>query len=467
MSSLVMTHPDLALQWHPSKNELQPSAVTFGSSRKVWWLGPCGHEWEAQIGNRVAHGSGCPFCANKKVLTGFNDLLSQHPDVAAEWHPRWNGDLRPANLLHGTPRKVWWLGTCGHEWDASVRERVRGTTCPFCAGRRVLTGFNDLASVDPSLAAQWHPERNGGLVPASVTSGSSKRVWWRDEHGHEWRSSVASRVGGHGCPYCSGRNPVAGTGDLVTLCPALGAQWHPEKNGDLLPSHVSPGAKRRVWWLDEHGHEWASTVKDRAAGHHCPYCSGRVAIIGETDLASQRPEIARQWHPHRNGELEPNAVTFGSSRLVWWLCPDGHEWETRVTYRTTPGGSGCPLCFPHWSRGEKEVVEFIGTRHPELVIIENDRQTLGSRKEIDIYLPSVRVGIEYNGLYWHDESDPKVKANHAAKASAARSHGICLVIVWEDDWKARRPDVERALVDIIGGGTVPDWLTYRRATTER
>ena len=255
---------------------------------------------------------------------------------------------------------------------------------------------------------------------------------------------------------------MEGIGDLATLYPNVAAQWHPSANGELRPTEVSPGAKRKVWWQDKHAHEWVSTVKDRVAGHHCPLCSGRVPIVGQSDLASQRPEVAAQWHPTRNGGLTPEDVTFGSAKKVWWLCPDGHEWETRVTYRTVPGGTGCPLCYEHWSRGEKEVAAFVAATFPDIEVIENDRDLLGGRLELDVYLPRVKVGIEYNGLYWHDESKPEVRAKHKAKGAAARLHDLRLVIVWEDDWQLRRSDVERALTQVIDGDPVPSWLSYMR-----
>lgn len=470
--------PDLASQWHPTKNgALGSGDVSIGSSRKVWWLGSCEHEWAATVSNRVGKGSGCPYCSRKAVLSGFNDLASRHPDLAEQWHPNKNGDLKPEAVVDGTPRRVWWLGSCGHEWYAAVRERVRGTGCPYCVGNRTLSGFNDLVSQRPDLSAQWHPMKNGALRPADVTVGTNERVWWLGLCGHEWRSSIAARSGritakilnnavapsrGSGCPFCSGRRPVAGVNDLATTHAGLAADWHTSMNGELAARDVSAGSKRRVWWRDELGHEWVSTVKDRVQGHGCPFCSGRRVIVGTTDLATRCPAIAEQWHPERNGDLTASDVTFGSARQVWWLGPCGHEWRTRVTYRTVSGGTGCPLCFPHWSRAEKEVVAYFRTAHPDLAVVENGRDQLGGRLELDIYLPELRVGIEFNGLYWHDEAEPAVKRRHEAKASRAADAGIALVIVWEDDWKDRREDVEYALTAIVLGEPIPLWMGYAR-----
>ena len=83
----------------------------------------------------------------------------------------------------------------------------RGCGCPYCAGRKVLPGFNDLATADPRVAAQWHPTLNGSLTPEAVTAGSRKKVWWVCPEGHVWKAAVYARAGSwkSGCPVCAGR----------------------------------------------------------------------------------------------------------------------------------------------------------------------------------------------------------------------------------------------------------------------
>ena len=160
-----------------------------------------------------------------------------------------------------------------HSWKASVSNRVKGKGCPYCSGQKVLSGYNDLASQSPSLAAQWHPEKNNGLLPDHVTIHSGKRVWWRCERGHTWQATVASRSAGIGCPFCSNRQILLGFNDLATVDPNLARQWHPSKNGYLTPYHVTIGSNKKIWWLCEKGHEWCTTVASRSQGTGCPHCS--------------------------------------------------------------------------------------------------------------------------------------------------------------------------------------------------
>ena len=358
--ALAIARPDLADEWHPTKNgRLTPFNVTVGTSRKVWWRhwhkeSGAWHEWPASVASRARQGNGCPYCANMKTLAGFNDLATVRPGLAAEWHPTRNGDLTPSEVRAVSGKKAWWRhwheeGGTWHEWLAEVAARTlddRG--CPYCSGRRVLAGFNDLATTLPDLAAEWHPTKNGDLKPSDVMAGSMTKAWWLCHEGHEWQTAVLDRAkSGTGCPVCSNRLVIAGFNDLATTRPDLAAEWHPTKNGDLKPSDVMAGSMTKAWWLCHEGHEWQTAVLDRAkSGTGCPVCSNRLVIAGFNDLATTRPDLAAEWHPTKNGDLKPCDVVAGSTKRVWWKCSvDGHEWSRPVFQRTRKEGlTGCPVC---------------------------------------------------------------------------------------------------------------------------
>ena len=170
-----------------------------------------GHEWQATAASR-ARGVGCPICAGKVIVPEENDLGSRFPDVAAEWHPTKNGTLTPEKCSPSSNRKVWWRCPLGHEYQAAVGARtVSGSDCPFCTGRKVLVGFNDLATLNPAVAASWHPTLNGTLTPEDVTTGSRRKVWWACSEGHSWKAVVYSRARSKksGCPICAGKSMEA------------------------------------------------------------------------------------------------------------------------------------------------------------------------------------------------------------------------------------------------------------------
>ena len=208
-NSLQVTHPKLAEQWDYQKNHsLAPGDVVSGSHRRVWWLCEHSHSWQASIVSRAHSGAGCPVCTGKVVIAGENDLASQFPRVAQEWNTAKNAPLTAQQVSGYSNLRVWWVCAFGHTWKTSVASRTHNTTgCPYCSGRMVLAGFNDLQTCFPEIATQWHPTLNGTLTPEQVTYGSKKKVWWQCPEGHVWRAVVYSRTGAKkcGCPVCAGR----------------------------------------------------------------------------------------------------------------------------------------------------------------------------------------------------------------------------------------------------------------------
>jgi hypothetical protein len=220
-----------------------------------------------------SRGTGCPYCAGQKVSID-NCLHSVNPTLAGEWHPTTNGPLTPKDVTRASTKKVWWLCSEGHEWEAQVSWRSRGNKCPYCSGRAVGSD-NFLGIIYAELARQWHPERNGNLSPKDVTPYSTRKVWWICERGHEWQAVIYNRSRGRGCPYCSGK-AVCEDNSLYASNPSLAAEWHPEKNGSLTPKDVTPSSNKRVWWQCEKGHQWQAYVHSRSRGYGgCSYCSGK------------------------------------------------------------------------------------------------------------------------------------------------------------------------------------------------
>lgn len=273
-------------------------------------------------------------------------LSEYSPEIASQWHPTKNKGLSPDQVTIGSNKRVWWLGKCGHEWIARIASRANGSGCPYCSkkNRRTLPGTNDLTTLRPDLAAQWHPTKNSPLTPEMVTSKSNKKVWWLCEKGHEWEAIIANRVNGKGCPYCAGKKVLQGFNDLASQHPDLAAQWHPTKNGELIPNQVTVSSHKKIWWIcPDCEHEWEAVIDSRTRnGSGCPYCSGRKVLTGLNDLTTVNPQLAADWHPSKNGELTPQQVTSKSGKKVWWQCSNNHEWEAVIANRAN--GTGCPIC---------------------------------------------------------------------------------------------------------------------------
>ena len=417
-------NPKLMAEWNYEKNgDLNPYELTAFSNRKVWWKCEKGHEWQAVIYSRT-NGNGCPYCSGRKVQKHITDLATTHPDLSKEWHPTKNGILEPSDVSSGTHRKIWWICEKGHEWQASVYSRVNGNGCPYCSGRKVQKHITDLATTHPDLSKEWHPTKNGILEPSDVSSGTHRKIWWICEKGHEWQASVYSRVRGNGCPYCSGRKAWRGFNDLATTNPDLAKEWHPTKNGDLTPFDVTRGSNLRVWWMCENGHEWEATINHRRTGSGCPICIGQKVLAGYNDLVTTHPDLAKEWHPTKNGTLKPTEVNAGSNKKVWWKCEKGHEWNAAIYSRTSKNAVGCPKCADqlHTSFPEQAIYYYL----KQIDASVKNRELIHGM-EIDIYLPSLNTAIEYDGIYYHNR--PNAQSRDELKEQKLKDLGIRLIRV--------------------------------------
>ena len=144
-NSLSAVHPELVAEWSDRNLPLTPDSITFGSNKKVWWKGACGHEWETSVKAR-SNGEKCPICSGARVVTGINDLSTLKPELASEWSEK--NKIKPTEVSIGSHKKVIWKCKLGHKWIATVKSRtINKTGCPYCSHNKVLVGFNDLVLV--------------------------------------------------------------------------------------------------------------------------------------------------------------------------------------------------------------------------------------------------------------------------------------------------------------------------------
>ena len=323
--SLAETHPMLSLE----AIRFDCSSVSAGSGRKITWRCARGHEWEAKILNRTAAGSGCPYCANKKVLEGFNDLASLYPNLAKEAFG-WD----PTTFTVGSGKPQIWQCSWGHRWKAAIKTRTSEkyrSGCPICSNKRVLVGTNDLATQFPEIAAQAH-----NWNPNSVSSGSHSKKQWICLRGHVWATAVRERTSQKsGCPVCANKKVVQGFNDLALTNPTIAAEAY-----KWDPTTVTAGSEKKRQWKCKLGHTWSTTVKARAIGENgCPFCGGKKVLIGFNDLAFTHPTIAAEAY-----KWDPTTVTAGSHKLKLWQCEMNHIWKAPVLNRTAKDPSGCPTC---------------------------------------------------------------------------------------------------------------------------
>ena len=273
------------------------------------------------------------------------------PNIAQIWHPVKNGNLTPDQVSIMSAKKVWWLGKCGHEWQSIVSNEIKRGLCPYCTGKRILLGFNDLVTTNPALAQEWDYEKNNPYKPEDFTSGSGKKVWWKCNKGHSWYASITSRNHGNGCPICANRNAVQGYNDVASS--TLLADWDYDNN-DVKPEEVCIGSKKKYQWLCHIcGYKWSASVSNRYHGRGCPQCTKRQrsTTVKQTyvkrsgSLEEKRPDLMEEWDWDKNTNIKPSLVTCGCMLKVWWKCKKcGYLWEASINSRTRDLGVGCPKC---------------------------------------------------------------------------------------------------------------------------
>jgi hypothetical protein len=338
---LSVTHPELAKQ----AVDWDPSGVTAGSQKRVMWKCTKGHLWEARVGARAIKGTNCPYCSNYRVLAGFNDIATTHPEIASQAFG-WD----TTEKIMGTAEKFQWQCSNNHIWTASGNDRKSGYGCPYCSGRLPVVGVNDLGTTHPELSRELVEED-----PQSYSAGSGKKPLWQCQKKHTWKASVAERVAGTGCPYCAGKKVLAGFNDLATTHPKLADEadgWDPKS--------LNFGSNKIVGWICKEGHKWRTSVSGRSNNRGCPTCKNRKVLAGFNDLATEFPEIATEadgW--------DPTTTTHGTNTVFDWRCQLGHRWKASVANRTGKNTTGCPICSNNLL-----LVGFndLATTHPEVAI---------------------------------------------------------------------------------------------------
>ncbi len=358
-------------------------------------------------------------------------LDNQKEYLLDEWDYEKN-DLTPDCFSYASNKEAHWICSKDnrHKWVAYINNRTTGgKNCPYCSGRLVLRGVNDLEVTHPKLTKEWDFEKNNGLMPYEVSAGSNKNVWWKcTKYGHSWQSKVCNRtILDRGCPFCSNQKLLVGFNDLETLHPELAKEWDYERNGNLKPSDILGGGNKYVWWkCSEYGHPYRSSIHNRIAGTGCPYCVNQKLLRGFNDLATTEPELVKEWDYEKNGDLKPSDI-IGGHKKVWWVCKNQHHYYASVSSRRA--GAGCSVCAKHMKTSfpEQAIFYYIKQVFPDA--INGYKADFLGRMELDIYIPSIKTAIEYDGKTFHTTTKSQLKDSR--KYRLCKENGIMLIRIRE------------------------------------
>lgn len=382
-------------------------------------------------------------------VSGHKLLAVERPDLAAQVVDK---SLLSSLCLHSN-KKIEWECPVGHRWFAVVASRVRrdSAVCPVCSGRTLVPEVNSFAVTHPDLAAQLADPS----LAWTFTAGSGKKVEWicPNNPNHRWKTSVVQRAKGRktDCPYCSHRKLLVGFNNLGFTHPEVAAELvHPEDALTLMANST----RRVEWKCPVCGHVWKTSPNGRKIGvfgatSNCPACSHNVATEANC-LAATHPYVA----PYLADVADAHRFTHGSTKLLTWRCGHGHEWIASPMSMTHKGHLNlcCPVCYPNnRSLPQTELTEIVRTLvGPDEEILTDCRSVLPSGRELDIYLPSKQVAIEFNGVYFHSECMKKDSKYHQLKFEECLEKDIRLIQIWEDLWNEKKSMVVVMLAKVLG-----------------
>ena len=373
-------------EWDEQKNKgLDPRAISNNSNIKVWWRCSLGHSYQSSPKNRNSK-QGCPYCAGKKVLKGFNDLQSYAEqnlkEIIEEWDSYANNEKLDEIYFRSITKYKWKCLKCGRSYEKTAYARIKGSGCQYCAHKKVDKEIS-FGHLHPTALLDWNYELNQ-ISPFEVAEFSNKHVWWKCHIcGNEFKASITSRAKGFRCKYCSVDKVRQGShatrvkkrGSLLEKNPLLIEEWDFEKNDvqGIFPDKVTSGSGLTVWWkCSKCSHNWEDTINARKQGKQCPNCrytpypkarknvseeqkrehlrkvqeNAKITRIKKRgSLRENRPLLMADWDFTKNDirGITPDEVTIGSKYVVWWKCSKCLcEWEDSIQSRSY--GKKCPSC---------------------------------------------------------------------------------------------------------------------------
>ena len=417
INDLATTNPELLQEWDYSLNNVKPNQISKGSEKKVWWkCNKCGESYESFLYSKEKN-KGCPFCSNKKIKQGLNDIFTLEPN----WKKYWNFELNkisgidPYKLSTNSHTKVNWIcSKCNKKFVRALSKTKDTILCNKCStdnaiNKRINTLIiqnGNLKEKYPFLVQEWDYNKNK-ILPENVTPSSSQKVWWICENGHSYKNSVSHRVNGRGCPKCSKEKSISFPEKAIVYYlnkvdnqiiesyqPTFlngkeidiyiknknigieydGANWHTDIDRDIEKNKLCYENNLTLYRIREKNCPLLnSSSKDIYVETNDNYKSldkticelikniynkevyvninnDRMEIlklvsftIKQKSLEVLYPEIAKEWNYAKNKGLLPSQFYATSSRKVWWICKNNHEYECTISHRTIDNNS-CPYC---------------------------------------------------------------------------------------------------------------------------
>jgi len=336
--SLKKLRPDIFSEWSPNNIDLDPCTIGIGSEKKAWWMcSKCNHEWQARVANRTStNGTGCPNCAEKsrsqkKILKGIaisGTLAKRFPLIAKEWHKTKN-KTSPNKLSPNSGMRVWWICKRNHEWQARVIDRAKnGTGCPFCSGQtsrlelRFLCEFKKIFQKVEWRAKCERHEIDILIHDICVGIEIDGYPWHIDKEKRDANKTNILKRMNYICIHIRDKRltPIF-SNDII----------FEEKDPHIKIIHKFVNRLLRLGIDKDLKLKLSEYLILNKFISDEEYSDSLILLSGplkEKSLGHLFPNLSEEWDSEKNKELTPFDVHPQSSLKVWWICSQGHNWQS-------------------------------------------------------------------------------------------------------------------------------------------
>lgn len=466
--SLAVLRPDILDYWS-SKNKLKPELIYQNSQSPmaIFLICPmCGIEFEKTYASVLRTGAYCRSCVRRANVPKEKTLFYLYPEVAKWYDDSEKNNLSSKEVSASSNYEYWFKcpdckGLYAKGLNNIIISYKKGHTgCPICAGYKVASGINDILTKNKPSAMYWDYDKNME-DPSTILYSDETMRWFKCDKGHSYQRTPFRMLKSYNkgvselCPVCRGTEVIEGVNDVKTLNKWAYEQWDYEKN-DVKPEEVYYKSDVAYWFKCSKGHSFKRAVsgmlrsyKGNTPYNGCTICQGKEVLSGFNDLKSLFPDIVDKYWSYEYNDVLPSEVSPFSGKEFWWKCAKcGTLFEQNADLRVR-GLGYCPDCRKNKSISSKEIelYDFILDECPDAV-----SQFVLEGKSFDICVPSKKLLVEFNGLYYHSDAISKYgnKYCHLEKLQLAQKYGYSLYVIWEDDWDFKKEICLKGLYSRLG-----------------
>ncbi len=363
VNSLADTNPLLSKEWSP-RNERSSYEYFKKSYDYVFWKCPtCTGEYKARIIDREYGDDSCPYCANRRVLAGYNTLEVTQPYLIKEWSVN---NERPITDFFETSSymALWTCLSCNGEFSARIRDRKPGDdACPYCTNQKILAGYNTVDVTKEELISEWSDKNERNMNEFFETS-YYRAIWNCTKCSGEFRARIRDRqgIGDDMCPYCTSKKVLAGYNTVDITKPELVAEWS-EQNERPMSDFLESSSYLALWDCLTCKGTYKEQIRNREPNDDsCPYCTNRKVLAGYNTLDVTKPTLATQWSQQNERPITDFFET--SCYIALWDCPSCKGTFPERIYNRDENDDVCPYC-----NGRRVLPGFnsFNVNHPDLM----------------------------------------------------------------------------------------------------